>query len=241
MRKLGLIGDTRLRLARNLLPDVVGKWHEQWCFSSVKGSLQVDILEHAALQQTASGADWQYAPVGYEQIRLAGNWQALVFASHQNQAPDDDTARHLIEQAKLALVNAILDALQQTPVAALNRLHLLPAANPLSSDLVVVVGLAGAEVQISLDVGLLNSALPASVAKSLTARSTAIGKAKVRVNLQIPFSISSLDSIQGIKPGDVLAGDTGLMEPAQLKAGGNKLAHGYLARQDKHLAVQLIP
>lgn len=120
MRFLGFLGASRLAMARQVLPAQVEEWREQWCFGGDE-RWQVQCEAEQALTDCtqASGLAWQRAQGARGALYIAGlhadSWTRTVFAGQAAQVPNDATAHHVLEQARLALVNALLQGLGQEP------------------------------------------------------------------------------------------------------------------------------
>lgn len=248
MRFLGFLGKRRLDAARDLLPPQVEAWRQHWCFSNEAQAWRVSCDEERNLGEAAlAGAlDWWQADVEAGALHIAGSsadsWQHLVFGAHAGQVPDDASARHLLEQARLALVNALLQALGQAPVDSLTAQPPVAPGAPLGSRALLRIELADIQVHCLLDAALLNLALPALPAQNpLVERKNALGKARITLRLHLPLVELALGDINDLSPDDVLRARAQLDQPLALATEhGEALAKGYLARSQGHLALQLI-
>lgn len=188
-------------------------------------------------------SDWQLARVKAETIGCAGDWPQFVFGRHAQDVPEDATASHLLAQAQLALLNAILRALGHESVAQLASAAHSPAGGPLNSGVLVQLASPTAHLGLFIDSALLDAALPPIPRNSpLIERAQAIGSARLTLHLQLPLTSLSIEAVQGIKAGDILRGEAALAHPMQLAIDRNVVvAKGFLARQQRQLAVQLVP
>ncbi|MHA6194740.1 FliM/FliN family flagellar motor C-terminal domain-containing protein [Pseudomonas wadenswilerensis] len=243
MRLLGFIGASRLAAARDALPAQVEAWREQWCFADEATVWNIRCEAEQALD--ANDLHWQQAGQANRRLavgsRTADSWRRAVFGPHAAQLPDDTSARHLLEQARLALVNALLQALGQSPVPGLSDTAPEAPGAVLSPRVLLRIELGDDALYCLLDAALFDSALPPlATPAALVERKQAIGGARVRLTLQLPLTELALGDIDGLSPGDVLRAKSRLDQPLTLASeSGDVLAKGYLARQQDRLALQL--
>lgn len=248
MRFLGFLGASRLNMARQVLPAQVDEWREQWCFGDAEQwAIHCDGEQVLANHEQALGLAWQRAQCPRGAMYVAGlradSWTRTVFAAQAAKVPDDASARHVLEQARLALVNGLLQGLGQEPVASLDDEAPHAAGAALGSRALMQIELGDTALFCLIDATLLEPALPA-LAKptALTQRKDAIGGAKIRLSLALPLAELALGDINGLNPGDVLLAAARLDQPLTLSSSqGAPLAKGYLARRQECLALQLIP
>jgi len=248
MRYLGFLGASRLNMARQMLPVQVEEWREQWCFGDAEQwTIHCDCEQLLASHEQALGLAWQRAQGPRGAMYIAGlradSWLRAVFAAQAEKVPDDDSARHVLEQARLALVNALLQGLGQAPVASLDDEAPHAAGAALGSRALMQIELGDTALFCLIDATLLEPALPA-LAKptALTQRKDAIGGTKIRLSLALPLAELALGDINDLSPGDVLLATARLDQPLTLSSSqGAPLAKGYLARRQQCLALQLIP
>lgn len=248
MRFLGFLGASRLAMARQVLPAQVEEWREQWCFGGDE-RWQVQCEAEQALTDCAqaAGLSWQRGQSTRGALHIAGlhadSWTRALFADQAAQVPDDATAHHVLGQARLALVNALLQGLGQEPVTRLTADAPHAPGAALGSRALLQIGLGDSALYCLVDAALLDPALPALAKSStLVQRKDAIGGAKIRLNLALPLAELALGDINDLSPGDVLLARTRLDQPLTLSSTqGAPLAKGYLARSQARLALQLIP
>ena len=184
MRALGFVGATRLKLASEKLPPVVQHWYGQWCFGDTTKNCEVMCLAQEQGLSTVPTLTWQKAQVAGGSIRLAGDWQAIVFGAFAREMPIDETASHLMREAQLALLNEVLEALGQERVSTLKAETTAPRSGPLNAQVLLQLSVAQASVYLLLDASLLNNALAPVVPRSvLIERKQALGNAKVKLCL----------------------------------------------------------
>ncbi|MFD2642008.1 FliM/FliN family flagellar motor C-terminal domain-containing protein [Pseudomonas japonica] len=241
MRLLGFLGASRLAAARDTLPAQVEAWREQWCFADDAWSIECQAeqaLDPAPLH-------WLRATSPHGALHIAGrhadSWRRAVFGTHAGQLPEDASATHLLEQARLALVNILLQALGQAPVQDLSAAAPEAPGAALGPRALLRIELGDNALYCLLDAALFDAALPPLAAPpALVERKQAIGGARVRLTLQLPLTELALGDIDDLSPGDVLRAQARLDQPLTLASEpGDVLAKGYLARQQDRLALQL--
>ena len=248
MRLLGFLGTSRLAMARQVLPEQVEQWRGQWCFyGGERWHIQCHAEQALANHEQAADLAWQRAQGAHGALYIAGlradSWKRAVFATQAGKVPDDASARHVLAQARLALVNTLFQGLGQAPVEQLDDQAPDAPGAVLGSRLWLQIELADAALLCLVDAALLEPALPA-LAKpaALTPRKDAIGGAKIRLNLALPLAGLALGDINDLNPGDVLLAHARLDQPLTLSSTqGAPLATGYLARRQECLALHLIP
>lgn len=244
MRKLGFLGTTRLTHAQTVLATVTDQWREQWCFSDARlpVAVTIDALNAAEAVTKLEALSWQFAEVGTSQLRCAGAWNELIYGAHIQDVPADATARHLLAHAQLALINGLLEALGRKPATQLLHDAHTEKCSSLSSELLIQLSTAKATLYLLIDADLLNSALPVRPSKTpLVDRKAAIGGAKLKLHVQLPLTHLPIEDVQDIKVGDILRGDASLGAPLHIATHPTQVvAKGYLARQQQHLAIQLV-
>lgn len=247
MRRLGFLGKSRMDAARKLLPEVVDSWRAQWCFSEEQTPWLTTCSDETALaqQEGLASLSWQKAQSRAGAIWLAGQqaeaWRHMLFGPYAKDIAEDKTARHLLAQAQLALVNALLAELQQERVEALVA-DAPSTPGALFGDR-LLLSIAGQDtlLYVLLDAALLEQFLPPLPAQPpLVNRQAAIGKAKIKLHVRLPLTSLALGEMNDLQPGDILRARTELAQPLTLVTEQAKvIAEGYLARQQNHLALQL--
>ena len=243
MRALGFIGKSRWNAATEKLPPVVEAWREQWCFSQVGKPWQIECLERVdtADQERAHALTWLKAGGAGAAVYVAGDWTALVFGAFAQDLPADETVDYLLQGAQRALVNGVLASIGQAPAAELLAAPPKALGKPMSTDILLRVSVGSFRVYVVLDAALLNNALgPHAVKPPLFPRENALGKAKVKLSLQLPLASLSIGEMNDLHPGDTLRAQALLSQTLKLRVGTSVVALGYLARQQDNLAVQLI-
>lgn len=247
MRFLGFLGASRLAMARQVLPAQVEEWREQWCFAGEeRWQVRCDGEQALSLAQQAGTVSWQRGQGSRGALHIASlpadGWKHAVFAGQAAQVPDDASARHVLDQARLALVNALLQGLGQEPLASLDDGAPHAPGAALGSRALLHIQLGEVALYCLVDAALLDTALPALAPAALTPRKDAIGGARVRLQLSLPLAALALGDINDLSPGDVLLAQARLDQPLTLSSTqGTPLAKGYLARRQECLALQLIP
>jgi flagellar motor switch/type III secretory pathway protein FliN len=247
MRRLGFLGKSRLDAARKLLPEAVANWRAQWCFVDEQAPWLSDCSDETALaeQEAVAALFWQKAQSSKGAIWLAGQhpdaWRQLLFGAHAKDIPEDATARHLLAQAQLALVNALLAELQQAPVEALVAEAPSAPSGLYSDRLLLSIAGPGTQLYVLLDAALLEQHLPPLLAQpTLVKRQAALGNAKLKLHVRLPLASLALGEMNDLQPGDILRARTKLAQPLTLITEQDEvIAEGYLARQQGHLALQL--
>ncbi|WP_339527220.1 FliM/FliN family flagellar motor C-terminal domain-containing protein [Pseudomonas sp. EA_35y_Pfl2_R111] len=247
MRRLGFLGKSRLDAASKLFPEAVANWRAQWCFVDEQVPWLSQCSDETALakQEAVTSLAWQKAQGRAGSIWLAGQqpdaWRQLLFGVHAKNIPEDATARHLLVQAQLALVNALLAELQQAPFEDLVA-EAPNAPGGLYSDR-LLLNIAGPDTQlyVLLDAALLEQHLPSlPTLPALVNRQAAIGKAKIKLHVRLPLASLALGEMNDLQAGDILRARTELAQPLRLTTEQAKVvAEGYLARHQDHLALQL--
>lgn len=247
MRRLGFLGKSRLDAARKLLPEAVANWRAQWCFVDEQAPWLSECSDETALaeQEAMASLVWQKAQGRAGAIWLAGQqpdaWRQLLFGAHAKDIPEDATARHLLAQAQLALVNALLAELQQAPVEALvTEAPSAPGGLYRDRLLLSIAGL-GTQLYVLLDAALLAQHLPPLPAQpALVKRQVALGNTKLKLHVRLPPANLALGEMNDLQPGDILRVFIKLSQPLNLVTEQDEvIAEGYLARQQGHLALQL--
>lgn len=243
MSALGFIGRSRWNAATEQLPPAVEGWREQWCFSQAGKPWRIECLQcvDSADQERLHDMTWFKAGSAGAAVHVAGDWAALVFGVFAQELPADDTADYLLLEAQRALVNGVLASIGQPPAAELLKAVPRALGKPLSSAILLRVSVESFRVYVVLDAALLNNALgPQEVKSPLFPRENALGKAKVKLSLQLPLASLSIGEMNNLHPGDTLRAQALLSQTLQLRVGTRVVASGYLARQRDQLAVQLI-
>lgn len=247
MRRLGFLGKSRLDAARKLLPEAVDNWRAQWCFVDEQAPWVSDCGDETALagQEAVAALAWQKALGSEGALWLAGQqpdaWRQVVFGAHAKDIPEDATARHLLAQAQLALVNALLAELQHAPVEALTSEAPSAPGGLFGDRLLLSIAGPGTQLYVLLDAALLEQHLPPlPVQPALVKRQDALGNAKLKLHVRLPLANLALGEMNELQPGDILRARTKLAQPLTLVTEqGEVVAEGYLARQQDHLALQL--
>lgn len=242
MEVLGFLGRSRLEYARQTLPALVEKWHANWCFGSPTDGIPIRCIPASELETGLDAGQGFSTAHAKGTLWMGGDWHALLFAALPREVPADRTASHLIEQARLALANHLLRHLGLREVTRLSNASLSPRGG-LDSRLALLFGPAERQGCLLIDAALLGGLTATDKQpEPLVSRATAIGKARLTIKLQLPLASLPIEQVQDLQAGDLLQGTTSLMSPLHVTtAPGQIVAHGYLARQDQHLAIQLFP
>ncbi|TWC11289.1 type III flagellar switch regulator (C-ring) FliN [Pseudomonas sp. SJZ085] len=242
MRMLGFVGTTRLRTARDRLPAVIRHWYEQWCFSDERHPCEVNCSALDDARELASTEGWLRARSAHGSISLAGDWRSIVFGPAFHDAPEDESARYLLHEAQLALVNTLLEALGQSGVSLLVADPSRPFSDALNARVLLRLQVGQLTLSLLLDAALLNAELePPVPRKPLLERKQALGNARVKLSVRLPLASLSIGEMRDLRPGDTLRAGALLADPVSLRvADGPVVASGYLAKQRDQLAVQLI-
>lgn len=240
MKALGVVGKTRLRVAKEKWPSVAQHWYGQWCFCDTgkNGEVKCSVQDLAVVPALI----WQKARVARGAISLAGDWQEIVFGAFAHEVPVDKTAMHLLREAQLALLNEVLEALGQGSVSHLTAETSAPFASALNAQVLLQLSIAQSSLYLLLDASLLNNSLvPAIPRRELIERKRALGNARVKLSIRLPLASLSIGEMNDLHPGDTLRASSLLIDPVSVQVkDGPVVASGYLARQRDHLAVQLI-
>lgn len=241
MRMLGFVGTTRLRMACERLPAVARHWYEQWCMPDARHTFEVSCSALDDSNEWASTMAWQRAKSVNGSISLAGDGASMIFGAFMQDAPEDETARHLVGEAQLALINDVLEVLGQSGVS-----HFAESSHPssglLSAQVLLQLRVGQSTLHLSLDAALFNAALEKPVARTpLIERKHALGNARVKLSVRLPLASLSIGEMRDLRPGDTLRASALLADPVSLQlAEGPVIANGYLAKQQGQVAVQLI-
>lgn len=247
MRQMGYVGKSRLEAAQRLLPDVLSNWSSQWCFGrqDLETVLAATVTAEAVDDASITAMDWQCAvtPNGglWLGSRAPSSWHRLLFGAQAQEVPVDEVASYLTQQGQLTLANALLNALQQEPIAAL--FAEAPTATVTSCSARLLLAMPGheADILLVLDASLLNAYLPIPAARfPLLDRQQAIGGARIKLKLLLPLSEISVADLSDLHPGDILKAATPLSQPFHLVTDRDALvAKGFLVRAHTKLAIQL--
>lgn len=242
MRMLGFVGTTRLRMACERLPAVARHWYEQWCMPDARHTFEVSCSALDGSSEWASTQAWQNAKSVNGSIRLAGDGASMIFGPFMHDAPEDETARHLVREAHLALINHLLEALGQHGVSDLTAESSWSPSGLFSAQVLLQLRVGPSTLHLSLDAALLNAALEKPVARTpLIERKHALGNARVKLSVRLPLASLSIGEMRDLRPGDTLRASALLADPVSLQlAEGPVIAGGYLAKQHGQVAVQLI-
>jgi len=242
MRVLGFVGTTRLRMACHRLPSVAQDWYGLWCFSDALHECEVSCSALDDTIELASTLVWQRAQSTNGSICLAGDWRPMIFGPFANEAPEDETAKYLVREAQLALVNHVLGAFDQSSVSQLLAESSGPSSDLLNAQVLLQLRVGQLSLHLSVDAALLDGALEKPVArKTLIERKQALGNARVKLSVRLPLASLSIGEMRGLRPGDTLRASALLVDPVSLQlAEGPVVAGGYVAKQHGHIAVQLI-
>lgn len=239
MRALGFVGASRLAAAERLLPAAIRQWHEQWCFQGDREVTCVCMEEGGEAIAPVAGGEWRLAETDKGKLWLAANWRRLVLGRFASEAPQDATAAELISAAQQALTAGLLEALAlaNTPLQSAQP----TLGVPMSARLLLRADFGDVPLLMLAEASLLTGFLPlANRPLPLVSRTSAIGGARLKVKVSLPFSSLTVGEANGLRAGDILQGDTHFLEPLNLTAGEQQtIAKGYLARQGEHLALQL--
>lgn len=242
MRALGFIGASRLAAAERLLPEVIRQWREQWCF---QGAAEQDCscaTESAEVLALASASDWQQLEAGNGSFWLCARWQQIVFGPYAADAPQDQIGSQLLAAAQQALVASLLAALGSQVKGPLRAGVPAALGAPLSPRLLLRASFGGEHLFLLVDASLLDDFLPRPTREylPLQERRAAIGGAKLKLSVSLPFASLSVGEVNSLTPGDILQAGTHFLEPLDLNIPGKQtVAKGFLARRDEHLALQL--
>ncbi|PJH88168.1 flagellar motor switch protein FliM [Pseudomonas sp. WCS365] len=242
MRMLGFVGTTRLRMACERLPSVARHWYEQWCMSDARHTCEVNCTALDDSREWPSTLAWQSAKSAHGSISLAGDAASMIFGPFMHDAPEDETARHLVREAQLALINDVLEVLGQSGVSHLTVESSQPSSGLLSAQVLLQLRVGQSTLHLSLDAALLNAALEKPVARTpLIERKQALGNARVKLSVRLPLASLSIGEMRDLRPGDTLRASALLADPVSVQlAEGPVIAGGYLAKQHGQVAVQLI-
>lgn len=247
MRQMGFVGKSRLEAAQRLLPDALSAWRSQWCFECQDTPIELPIVTAEAVgDASVTAKSWQHVAASNGALWFgvceSTSWHRLVFGEQAEEVPADQVATYLIQQAQLALVNALLKVLQQAPVKVIHTETPTAIAAAYSPRVLLTISGQKAAVFILLDASLLNTFLPNSVTKpSLLDRQQAIGSARIKLKLSLPLSEVAIEDLSDIHPGDILKTASPLSQTFHLSTEcGDVVAEGFLVRADTRLAVQLI-
>ncbi|WP_256261195.1 FliM/FliN family flagellar motor C-terminal domain-containing protein [Pseudomonas gingeri] len=229
-------------MARDRLPSVVSRWYGQWCMADGQGACEVKCMALDGAVEQSPAPPWQKARAGAGSISLAGDWQTLVFGPFSREMPLDETAQHLLCEAQRTLIGDVLEALGQGSISSLETAPSGPSGGLLNAQVLLEICVGQASVLLLLDAILLNVALtPWAPREPLVERKQALGKAKVKLSVRLPLASLSIGEMNDLHPGDTLRSRGLLTDPVSLQIDeGPVVAGGYLARQQGHLAVQLI-
>ncbi|WP_260676459.1 FliM/FliN family flagellar motor switch protein [Pseudomonas kilonensis] len=185
---------------------------------------------------------WQSAKSAHGSISLAGAGASMIFGPFMHDAPEDETARHLVREAQLALINDVLEVLGQSGVSHLTVESSQPPSGLLSAQVLLQLRVGQSTLHLSLDAALLNAALEDPVARTpLIERKRALGNARVKLSVRLPLASLSIGEMRDLRPGDTLRASALLVDPVSVQlAEGPVIAGGYLAKQHGQVAVQLI-
>lgn len=248
MRRLGFPGKSRLHFAQSRLPAALHEWQQAWCFTQQGEPAEVICTAESEWQdqpdtelqawhcaQTANGKLWLA-------VATQASWAQLVWGEMASELPADTVAAHLLEQARLALVNTVLQALDHPPVDSLIQTTAPQSGAALSSRLVLCMPVQGRQLVLLLEADLLNAALSdVPAASPLSKRQDTLGGAKVRLQVRLPLVSLALGDVTDLQVGDVLRATTRLDQPLPLVTeAGEQVAHGYLTRTGNQLALQLV-
>lgn len=233
----GFVGASRLVRARELLPAAWAEWQQAWCFQKED---QAAVLVESVTPADSGGTTWLHARVPAGGLWLGfgedENWHRLVFGPVE-QAPQDALATALIADARLALVNTVLQALEQAPVSGLTT---DVSAFPGHTCPRLVLHTADKSVALLLDASLLDAALPVSApAETLLKREQVIGSARVKLRVSLPLSSVSAATLTQLRVGDVLPTTTPLSRSFELTLSDARQAGGFLVRAGADRALQL--
>lgn len=233
----GFVGVSRLAWARELLPAAWAEWQQAWCFQKAG---QAAVRVESVAPADCGGTTWLHARVPAGGLWLGfgedADWHRLVFGPVE-QAPQDALATALIADARLALVNTVLQAAGQVPVG-----ELVPdvSAFPGHSCPRLVLHVADKSVVLLLDASLLDAALPVRApAETLLKREQVIGSARVKLRVSLPLSSVSAATLSQLRVGDVLPTATPLSRRFELTLSDARQASGFLVRAGTDRALQL--
>ncbi|BBH33883.1 flagellar motor switch protein FliM-like protein [Pseudomonas sp. St290] len=166
----------------------------------------------------------------------------MIFGPFMQDVPEDETARHLVREAQLALINNVLEVLGQSGVSHLTAESSRPSSGLLSAQVLLQLHVGQSTLHLSLDAALFNAALEEPVARTpLIERKQALGNARVKLSVRLPLASLSIGDMRDLRPGDTLRASALLADPVSLQLlEGPVIASGYLAKQQGQVAVQLI-
>ncbi|UZE26187.1 FliM/FliN family flagellar motor C-terminal domain-containing protein [Pseudomonas sp. B21-056] len=193
-------------------------------------------------REVASKEGWLCAKSTPGAISLAGDWRSIVFGPVFHDVPEDESARYLLHEAQLALINNLLEALGQSGVSRLAAEPSRPFSDVLNAQVLLQLHVGQLTLSLLLDAALLNAELEQSVPrKPLIERKQALGNARVKLSVRLPLASLSIGEMRDLRPGDTLRASALLADPVSLRvADGPVVVSGYLAKQHDQLAVQLI-
>ena len=242
MRALGFIGASRLAAAERLLPEVIRQWREQWCFQGAAAHDCGCAAESAEVIALAAEQGWKQAGGAKGNLWLSAHWQQIVFGPYAADAPRDPVGQQLLEAAQQALAASLLAALGGQATAPLGAGVPAALGAALSPRLLLRARFGAEHLLLLVDAALLEAFLPATTRKHppLLERRAAIGGAKLKLSVSLPFASLSVGEVNSLTPGDILQAGTHFLEPLDLNIQGKQtVAKGFLARRDEHLALQL--
>lgn len=140
---------------------------------------------------------WLVVRTARGEVACSGAWRELVFGPHAQGCPDDDTARHLLEQAQRALFGAVLTELGHDDSIAMVEGVPVAVGQPLGCRVLVHAVVGKANLWMLVDATLMNAVLPEVGTVALADRKAAIRSAKLKLRVQLPWRACPLVSCVG--------------------------------------------
>lgn len=236
-KAFGWMGETRRRAVAAKAGALVQAWWDAWSLAPAQVALDggADIVPDGVCRQ-ADGRG----------IAFCVDGDLLAALTLRDAHAGGELAAHLERSALLDLARRLTGA-EVLDDASLHAVEAVPdtLADPRFGGCALVLGLGGLRLRLWLDRRAAAAWVPLRAAKpvALVARSEAVAPASARLRASLDLGEITLDELQGLAPGDVIATLAPLTRPLDLTlaGAGRSLFQGQLGERDGHRALRLSP
>lgn len=235
MKRILFAGSRQGADAEKKLKPVLSQWAAAWCLVPADAVLQLALVD----ADKAAPGDWHYHAAGGD-IALgmaSGSWRDAVLGPAAEVLPDDEVAEHLLAAARRALLQEVAVALGISGEVRAGAAAALPFP---AQRIVLAATINQVLLHLVVDAALLAQEKAAASAVALSRRQEALSEAVVDLRIELPLMEVAVEDFLGLKPGDIISGQSPLGDAFRVSLGGNLLPlKASLGAQGTHKAIKL--